>query len=108
MSFYVFELPGARQIHGKVIVIWWTIMTFVAIGFEHSIANMFFIPLGMMLGLFLPVLVLPRRLCVVLSMQQELDVDRRRIPILHAGATQFRRFPNLRRVGRLFAMLELQ
>ncbi|NQX84789.1 MAG: formate/nitrite transporter family protein [Flavobacteriaceae bacterium] len=34
----------------KVIVIWFPIMAFVAMGFEHSIANMFFIPLAMLCG----------------------------------------------------------
>jgi hypothetical protein len=29
---------------------WWPIMTFICIGFEHSIANMFFIPLAIMYG----------------------------------------------------------
>jgi formate/nitrite transporter FocA (FNT family) len=41
---------AARQIHGKVLVIWWTIFGFVAIGFEHCVANMFFIPTGIFLG----------------------------------------------------------
>lgn len=35
---------------GKVLVIWFPIMAFVAMGFEHSIANQFFIPLGMLYG----------------------------------------------------------
>lgn len=35
---------------GKIWGIWFPIMAFVAIGFEHSIANMFFIPLGMLNG----------------------------------------------------------
>ena len=29
---------------------WLPVMAFVALGYEHSIANMFFIPLGMMEG----------------------------------------------------------
>ncbi len=32
----------------KIIAIWWPIMAFVAIGFEHCVANMFFIPLALM------------------------------------------------------------
>ena len=35
---------------GKIFGIWFPIMAFVTIGFEHSVANMFFIPLGMFLG----------------------------------------------------------
>ncbi len=38
------------QISGKLLGIWFPIMAFVAIGFEHSIANMFFIPLGIFYG----------------------------------------------------------
>ncbi|GFH32433.1 low co2 inducible protein A, partial [Haematococcus lacustris] len=30
--------------------LWAPIATFVAIGLEHSVANMFFIPMGMVLG----------------------------------------------------------
>jgi formate/nitrite transporter FocA (FNT family) len=41
---------AAKDISGKVLVIWMPVMAFVALGWEHSIANMFFIPLGMMLG----------------------------------------------------------
>lgn len=40
----------AEDTIGKWVGIWFPIMTFVAIGFEHSVANMFFIPMGMMLG----------------------------------------------------------
>ncbi|HNX40720.1 MAG TPA: formate/nitrite transporter family protein, partial [Methanothrix sp.] len=31
---------------GKIFACWFPIMAFVTIGFEHSVANMFFIPLG--------------------------------------------------------------
>ncbi len=34
----------------KVVGCWFPVMAFVALGYEHSIANMFFIPLGMMEG----------------------------------------------------------
>ena len=35
---------------GKILAIFWPIMTFVALGFEHSVANMFLIPHGMLNG----------------------------------------------------------
>ncbi|HKL74690.1 MAG TPA: formate/nitrite transporter family protein [Halanaerobiales bacterium] len=35
---------------GKIFAVWWPIMTFVAIGFEHSIANTFFVPAGLFIG----------------------------------------------------------
>lgn len=41
---------ASDDVMGKVIGIWFPIMAFVAMGFEHSIANMFFIPLGIFLG----------------------------------------------------------
>ena len=41
----------ADDIASKIIAIWWPIMAFVAIGFEHCVANMFFISLAMMEGL---------------------------------------------------------
>ncbi|MEH0155689.1 formate/nitrite transporter family protein [Limibacter armeniacum] len=41
---------AAKDITGKVLGIWFPVMTFVAFGFEHCIANMFFVPMGMLLG----------------------------------------------------------
>lgn len=41
---------SAKDTIGKIFAIWWPVMCFVAIGYEHSIANMFFIPLSMMEG----------------------------------------------------------
>jgi len=41
---------AAKDIAGKSIGIWIPVMTFVTIGFEHSIANMFFIPAAIYSG----------------------------------------------------------
>jgi len=41
---------SADDVAGKILGIWFPIMAFVAIGFEHSVANMYFIPAGMMYG----------------------------------------------------------
>ena len=41
---------ASDDIIGKIVGIWFPIMAFVTIGFEHSVANMFFIPLGLFLG----------------------------------------------------------
>ncbi|MBA7558090.1 putative formate transporter 1 [subsurface metagenome] len=40
---------ASRDITGKILGIYFPIMTFVVLGFEHSIANMFFIPMGLIL-----------------------------------------------------------
>ena len=40
---------AGRSVTDKVVAIVFPITAFVAAGFEHSIANMYFIPLGMML-----------------------------------------------------------
>jgi formate/nitrite transporter len=40
---------AARQTVGKIFSIFFPIMAFVAIGFEHSVANMYFIPTGIFL-----------------------------------------------------------
>ena len=40
---------GGRNVTDKVLAIVFPITAFVAIGFEHSIANMFFLPFGMLL-----------------------------------------------------------
>ena len=39
---------SARDVAGKVLVIVWPISAFVALGFEHSVANMYLIPIGML------------------------------------------------------------
>jgi len=40
----------SRSAVGKIAAMWLPIMTFFALGFEHSVVNMFLIPSGMMLG----------------------------------------------------------
>ena len=41
---------SGRTLLSKMAGCWLPVMAFVALGYEHSIANMFFIPLGMMEG----------------------------------------------------------
>ncbi len=41
---------SAKNTSGKILALWWPVMAFVAMGFEHSIANMFFIPLAIFEG----------------------------------------------------------
>jgi len=41
---------SANDLAGKMVGIWFPISTFVAIGLEHSVANMFLLPLGMLGG----------------------------------------------------------
>ncbi len=41
---------ASQSAAGKIIGLWFPVMCFVALGYEHSIANMFFIPLGMLCG----------------------------------------------------------
>jgi formate/nitrite transporter len=41
---------SARTVPGKVLAIVLPVAAFVAMGFEHSIANLYFLPLGLMLG----------------------------------------------------------
>lgn len=46
----VYLAIASDDIIGKILGIWFPIFAFVAIGFEHSVANMFFIPVGIFLG----------------------------------------------------------
>ena len=46
----MWQAMAAKEIIGKIIGIWFPVMAFVALGFEHSIANMYFIPLAMFEG----------------------------------------------------------
>lgn len=41
---------SAKDTTGKILGIWWPVMAFVTMGFEHSIANMYFIPLAIFEG----------------------------------------------------------
>lgn len=41
---------GSKDVIGKIFAIFFPIMAFVASGFEHSVANMFFIPLGILMA----------------------------------------------------------
>eukprot|EP00403_Amphidinium_massartii_P019645 CAMPEP_0178430606 /NCGR_PEP_ID=MMETSP0689_2-20121128/31410_1 /TAXON_ID=160604 /ORGANISM="Amphidinium massartii, Strain CS-259" /LENGTH=390 /DNA_ID=CAMNT_0020052475 /DNA_START=55 /DNA_END=1227 /DNA_ORIENTATION=- len=41
---------SAKDLAGRMVGIWFPISTFVAIGFEHSVANMFLLPLGLFAG----------------------------------------------------------
>ena len=45
----VWMAVSARTVVGKVWAIFFPIMAFVASGFEHSVANMFFIPMGLVM-----------------------------------------------------------
>ncbi|MBL7071413.1 MAG: formate/nitrite transporter family protein [Candidatus Omnitrophica bacterium] len=40
---------ASREVSGKILAIFFPIMTFVALGFEHCVANMYFVPLGIFL-----------------------------------------------------------
>lgn len=46
----VYLAIASDDIIGKIIGIWFPIMAFVTIGFEHSVANMFFIPVAVFMG----------------------------------------------------------
>lgn len=46
----VFMATAARDISGKLLACYVPIMTFVASGFEHSIANMYYIPTGLFIS----------------------------------------------------------
>jgi len=40
---------SAKDIAGKVLAIFFPIMAFVALGYEHCVANMYFVPMGLFL-----------------------------------------------------------
>lgn len=46
----VFMATAARDVTGKILACYIPIMAFVASGFEHSVANMYFIPTGLLLS----------------------------------------------------------
>merc|ERR1712146_286111 len=46
----VYMASFARDVTGKAVAIWLPISAFVALGLEHTVANMFLIPVGMLHG----------------------------------------------------------
>ncbi|GBE81611.1 Formate/nitrite transporter [Sparassis crispa] len=46
----IWQAAGARDTLSKIVAIWIPIMIFVSAGFDHVIANMFSVPLGIMFG----------------------------------------------------------
>lgn len=46
----VYMQAASKSSAGKVLLLWFPVMLFVFSGYEHSVANMFLIPLGMALG----------------------------------------------------------
>ena len=48
----IFMASTSKRVIGKIFAIFFPIMTFVASGYEHSVANMFFIPNGLLMKHF--------------------------------------------------------
>ena len=46
----IWVAAASTDVVSKIVALWFPIMAFAAIGFEHSVANMFFIPLGILAG----------------------------------------------------------
>src|SRR5438046_5034958 len=58
---------AGRSVTDKIAAIVFPITAFVAAGFEHSIANMYFMPLGMLLGAPIGVVDMVRNLVPVIA-----------------------------------------
>ena len=50
VCFAVFISISSREIVSKILAIWWPTATFVALGLDHVIANMYFIPIAIWNG----------------------------------------------------------
>lgn len=46
----VYISVASTDVIGKIFALWFPVMLFVLSGYEHSVANMFFIPMGALLG----------------------------------------------------------
>jgi formate/nitrite transporter FocA (FNT family) len=46
----IYQSLMSKQLGGKIIGMFFPILGFAAVGYEHSIANMFYISIGMMYG----------------------------------------------------------
>ena len=50
VCFAVFISISSREISSKIVIIWWPTFTFVALGLDHVIANMYSIPIAIFYG----------------------------------------------------------
>lgn len=50
VSLAVWLAGASNALCGKLVAVWFPISTFVAIGLEHSVANMFLLPAALLLG----------------------------------------------------------
>jgi len=50
VSIAIWQAAGAKETFSKIIAIWIPIWIFVACGYDHVVANMFSVPLGIMFG----------------------------------------------------------
>jgi formate/nitrite transporter len=50
----VWAALGGRTLSDRILVVLWPIAAFVAAGFEHSVANMYYFPLAMLIDAFAP------------------------------------------------------
>ena len=46
----VWQGTTAEEASGKVLTLWWPTASFILLGFSHCVANMYLIPMGMMMG----------------------------------------------------------
>ena len=46
----VWQGTTAEEVAGKVLALWWPTASFILLGFSHCVANMYLVPVGMMLG----------------------------------------------------------
>lgn len=69
----IYAAASASHVSGKILALWLPVSAFVALGMEHCIANMFFIPLGIWTG----------------SDARYLSFEGANLPILNATWTEF-------------------
>lgn len=50
VSLSIWMATGISTVEGKILAVWFPIAAFVMAGYEHIVANMFFIPMGIFLG----------------------------------------------------------
>jgi formate/nitrite transporter FocA (FNT family) len=50
ISLGIFMATSANDLTSKAVSIWLSLFSFCALGFEHAVANMYLVPIGMLLG----------------------------------------------------------
>ena len=61
----IYQATTAKTTAGKIVALWFPITTFIVLGLEHSVANMFLLPVGMLNGADIDSIAIMKNIAIV-------------------------------------------